>query len=254
MKYVLALLLSLPALAQTNVTRYYADECKVIAKDVYVAPKGLSYIEFYDAIDQDGVISPGVARIVPDQQQPMTAPFIADKTDGSNVLNITTTLTGGNSDLVVWVKGEPCNLRLVIKPDLVGPQRYIIERTRPLPALTNDSTFNTNLKGSLEFQVISATAISDGTTTIHFSFTNRSERVVSLDTARVTFKQNDDPLAVEVRKTPLTPLVEPGKTHSGFVLVKGVSSGVGQLSWTVVGMGGGEEVKFDETVTVPASR
>ena len=42
----LLLLTSAFALAQSNVTRYYADECAVISKEVYVAPNGLTFLEF----------------------------------------------------------------------------------------------------------------------------------------------------------------------------------------------------------------
>ncbi len=295
---ILLLLTSGFALAQSNVTRYYGDECAVISKDVYVSPNGLTFLEFYDSIDAGGVISPGLmiqgtsqsdAANQGLQEAPMT-PFVAAKAEGSNRLDLSTELSAAETPLTVWVKGQPCLLRLTVKPDLVGPQRYIIERSRPLPALSappstplpqtsapppvsattpavgvttppvgassvpspDASVSDTELAQQLDFKLVSVTAVSSGAANAFFTFTNHSERIIVLDGTRATFVQNGVRLPTKVRKEPLRGLVQPGETQVGYIVLDDAAPGSGELTWTLQEMGGEtRKVVVRETVSVP---
>lgn len=243
--------------AQPNVTRYYADECKVMSKPIYVATNGLSFLEFWDTIDANGIFSPGVSLSAPVTAAATTAPvvaqlpFIADPIEGSNILNISTNLSAGESPLTVWVKGQPCLLNLEIKPNLSGPQRYIIAEERPLPAVSTSGEGGPINTEDLSLNIEGVSTVSDGEAHVYFTFINDSASVVTLDTAKVRFTQDGDSLATEVKKNPLKQLVQPGEAQGGFVLVKGAREGVGQLQWSVLKMGSQEEVVFDETVAIP---
>ena len=290
----LLLLVSTFALAQSNVTRYYADECAVISKEVYVAPNGLTFLEFYDTIDAGGVISPGLMIQGAAQsqaasqglQEEVMTPFVAAKAEGSNRLDISTELSAADTPLTVWVKGQPCLLRLSVKPDLVGPQRYIIERTRPLPALTIPATSNpitppaaplapatapttapataptadaggsgatvADLNREVDFELVSVTPVSEGSANAFFTFTNHSESVVALDSAQAAFVQNGVRLPTRVRKEPLRGLVQPGETHVGYIVLEDASAGEGELTWTLQELGGSaRRVVIREAFSVP---
>ena len=293
----LVLCLGAFALAQSNVTRYYGDECAVISKDVYVSPNGLTFLEFYDSIDAGGVISPGLMIQGASQsdaanqglQEEVMTPFVAAKAEGSNRLDLSTELSAAETPLTVWVKGQPCLLRLTVKPDLVGPQRYIIERSRPLPALSAPPSAplpqtsapppvsatapsmgtappvgaasvpspaaaisDAELAQQLAFKLVSVTAVSNGAANAFFTFTNHSERVVVLDGTRATFVQNGVRLPTKVRKEPLRGLVQPGETQVGYIVLDDAAPGSGELTWTLQEMGGEtRKVVVRETVAVP---
>ena len=276
------------ALAQSNVTRYYGDECAVMSKDVYVSPNGLTFLEFYDSIDAGGVISPGLmiqSAEAPDATQSLqevVTPFVAAKAEGSNRLDLSTELSAAETPLTVWVKGQPCLLRLTVKPDLVGPQRYIIERSRPLPALTrvsppgaafsrdaseasseNTATPTTppeaitvsapDLASNLDFELVSVTPVSGHAANAFFTFTNHSDRVVVLDGVQVGFVQDGVQLPTKVRKEPLRGLVQPSETHVGYIVLEGAAPGAGILTWTLQEMGGEtRRVVVREALAVPA--
>lgn len=251
----LVLLFSALTFGQSNVTRYYADECAVISKDVYVSPNGLTFLEFYDTIDAGGVISPGLMIQSAAQsqaasqglQEEVMTPFVAAKAEGSNRLDLSTELSAAETPLTVWVKGQPWLLRLTVTPDLVGPQRYIIERTRPLPAFvpsvspsvvtvpapatapqTSEAptqpeavtppVLSSDLAPKLNFRLVSITPVSGNTANAFFTFTNRSDRVIALDSAQAVFVQNGVRLPTKVRKEPLRGLVQPGETHVGYIV------------------------------------
>ncbi|CAN5875294.1 hypothetical protein BH24DEI2_BH24DEI2_12130 [soil metagenome] len=294
----LVLYLGAFALAQSNVTRYYGDECAVISKDVYVSPNGLTFLEFYDSIDAGGVISPGLmiqgaepSDTASQALQDVTTPFVAAKAEGSNRLDLSTELSAAETPLTVWVKGQPCLLRLTVKPDLVGPQRYIIERSRPLPALSappsapllqtsappsapdvagglpdatpaeatptvsDDELAQTqvrDLASQLDFKLVSVTAVSNGAANAFFTFTNHSPNIIVLDGTRATFVQNGVRLPTKIRKEPLRGLVQPGETQVGYIVLDDAAPGAGELTWTLQEMGGEtRKVVVRETISVP---
>ena len=281
----LLLLASAFALAQSNVTRYYADECAVISKEVYVAPNGLTFLEFYDTIDAGGVISPGLMIQGAAQsqaasqglQEEVMTPFVAAKAEGSNRLDISTELSAADTPLTVWVKGQPCLLRLSVKPDLIGPQRYIIERTRPLPALTVPAVSApaapppavvapetaggaeplpaetvAELAREVDFELVSVTPASNGSANAFFTFTNHSDSVVALDSAQAAFVQDGVRLSTKVRKEPLRGLVQPGETHVGYIVLEAAEAGEGELTWTLQELGGSaRRMVIREALSVP---
>ena len=260
---LLALLLALAAgssVAQSTVTRYYADECSVMPKEILVAPYGLSYIEFHDTIDPGQVFSPGVTTITQGSQDDLDSglgpmlPFTAVHSEGSNLMNISTSLNKAETVMVVWVKGEPCNLVLRVKEGLNGPQRYIIEAQRPLPALNGPGELDTSdLQDEVEFEILNVSAPSDGNASAFFTLTNHSSNVVAADIARIRFEQDGTRYATEVKKEPVRQLVQPGETQTGYILLKGVTPGPGQLSWTMREIKGmTREVTFRENLDVPA--
>ena len=251
--------------AQGNaVTRYYADECAVINKEVLVAPSGLTYIEFHDVIDPGQVFSPGATMITQDSGVDETLdsgagpvmPFTVLHAQGTNLLNLSTSLNKAETVLAVWVKGEPCNLVLRVADGLVGARRYIIEAQRPLPALTDSpmgESQTSDLNEAVEFEIMSVSAPSNGDVSVFFTLRNNSAHVMAADTSRVRFEQGGERYATQVRKEPVRQLLEPGETHTGYILVKGASAGQGQVEWALREMKGlTREVTFSETVAIPA--
>ena len=253
--------LSTPAAFAQNLTRYYADECKVFPQRIEVAPNGLSYIEFHGTVDPGQAFSPGVNYITDNQQtidsaEPADAgavqyPFTALHSSGTNLVNITTSLGRAKTDLVVWVNGEPCNFILEVVEGLEGPQRYVIESQRPLPALGQDvPTQLGGLEAVIDFHVISVTPPSAGTATAFFTISNNGPSVVAADSTRVRFKQGGQEYRVEVRKDPLALLIQPGETHTGHMILKGAGVGEGEISWEIQEIKGSRrEVTLSEDAT-----
>jgi hypothetical protein len=167
-----------------------------------------------------------------------------------------TTLSRGETDLVVSVGGQDNLFKIVIQSDLDGPQRYLIDKERPRPSITdplNPRTPSEDLEADLSLTLLEPSPVSDGSSTIFFTFTNRSSQVVALDSARLVIIQNDTHLTASVTKYPLRQLVEPGEIHTGFVVAQGAVSGVGDLRWTAIEMqGDGREVTFNASFIIPS--
>ena len=227
------------AQGQNALTRFYASELGAFPGTLTVSPASLSVIEFWGVVNTVYTGEPDLVQI---------------ETVG-NTVYLGTTQPRGVTSLVVDVDGVKHLFSVTIQTPSPGPQHYVIERERPVPRIDdplNPRVPARNLRGALGFDVVTATPISDGAANIFFTFSNDSQGVVALDTARVTFWQDGSMLPTEVSKEPLRQLVEPGEVHSGYIVVRGAEEGVGRLRWSVRELQGQiREVTFDETVNIP---
>ncbi len=227
------------AQSQNALTRFYASELGAFPGALVVSPASLSVIEFWGVVNTVYTGEPDLVQI---------------ETVG-NTVYLGTTQPRGITSLVVDVDGVKHLFSVTIQTPSPGPQHYVIERERPVPRIEDPLSPRVparNLRGALGFDVVTATAISDGAANIFFTFSNDSQGVVALDTARVTFWQDGSMLPTEVKKEPLRQLVEPGEVHSGYIVVRGAEEGVGRLRWSVREVQGQvREVTFDETVNIP---
>jgi hypothetical protein len=227
--------------AQTAITRYYASELAAIKGEIKIPTGGLTNVQFYTVIEE---VKAGDASI-----------FTTEPSASENMIYLGSSLAKGKTDLQVNIGGKILNFELVIDDSFDGPFTYVIEEERPRPALEdplNPRTPSEDLQADVELNLLEATPISDGEATIFFTFSNTSNQVVALDTARLVVTQNDTTLSARVTKNPLRQRVEPGETHSGFVVIKGAIPGTANLRWTAVEMqGNGREVTFNESVVIP---
>lgn len=225
--------------AQNVLERFYAPELRPIPGDITVHPGFLSTLEFFGPVQN--VYSGRQANLNISVEG--TKVFL-----GARILD-------GLTDLQVEVEGATLLFRVHIESPGTGPRLYEIQRERPQPTLINPLQPRTpprNLRRNLSFEVVGVSPISDGVATVFFSFSNRSEAVVALDTARPRITQFGAALPFEVSKQPIRQLVEPGETHSGFLAVQGMQTGPAELSWAVQELQGQtREVLFDETIQVP---
>ena len=159
-------------------------------------------------------------------------PFMAVHTPGTNLINLSTTRNKGSTVLVVWVKGEPCNFTLDITEGLSGPQRYVIEAERPIAALNRPVPEGTGILATdLDFEIVQVTSPSDGVATAFFTLTNSSQSVIAADSTRVRFIQNGNTYRGDVTKEPRRLLIQPGETHTGYILLRNIEAGRGEISW-----------------------
>jgi hypothetical protein len=225
--------------ARNVLERFYAPELRPIPGDITVHPGFLSTLEFYGPVQN--VYSGRQANLNISVEG--TKVFL-----GARILD-------GLTDLQVEVEGSTLLFRVNIESPGTGPHLYEILRERPQPALVDPlepRSAPKNLRRNLTFEVVGVSPISDGIASIFFTFANRSQAVVALDTARPRVTQFGATLPFEVNKQPIRQLVEPGETHSGFLAVQGMQAGPAELSWAVQELQGQtREVVFDETVQVP---
>ena len=224
--------------AQNALTRFYAPELGVIPGEVVVSPGGLSVLEFWGVVDDV-----------------MTGdPMLLTVNAQGNTVYLGTTLSGGMVDLVVVVSGQQHLFHIRIESGSSGPRRYVVEERRPRPSLEDPLKPRAPSDlSTLALELLAASPVSGGGSSVFFTFTNGGRSVVALDSARLTFEQNGASLPTRVTKTPKTQLVEPGAVHSGYVVVEGAEPGLGRLRWTVTELiGAGKEVTFDENVALPA--
>lgn len=225
--------------AQTALTRYYGSELQAIPGDIFVGTDGLSTLDFYNVIE--------------DVYLGNSSLFTVEVKDNRLILG--TTLSKADTDLQVFVDGAILNFNLTIDNSFKQPRTYLIERERPRPSIEdplNPRTLSEDLQADVTLTLFQATPISDGESTVFFTFTNTSTQVVALDSARLVVTQNDTTLIAKVTKHPLRQLIEPGETHSGLVIIQGVVPGTTHLKWTAVEMqGNGREVTFNESVQIP---
>ncbi|MGL4611987.1 MAG: hypothetical protein ACRCYY_20305, partial [Trueperaceae bacterium] len=229
------------AQSQTAITRYYASELQALEGEIRIPTDGLATLQFYTVI---GEVKAGDSSI-----------FTTEPSSSGDALYLGSSLAKGNTDLVVDVRGKKLLFNLVIDESFQGPFTYIIDEARPLPRLEdplNPRTVSEDLQKDVRLELLQATSVSDSESTVFFTFTNSSNQVVALDSARLVVTQNEDTLSARVTKNPLRQLVEPGETHSGFVVVKGAVAGSANLCWTAVEMqGNGREVTFNESIDIP---
>lgn len=227
--------------AQNVLERFYAPELRPIPGDITVHPGFLSTLEFYGPVQ----------NVYSGRQQNLNISVEGTKVFlGARILD-------GLTDLQVEVEGSTLLFRVNIESPGTGPHLYEIVRERPQPALVDPlepRTAPKNMRRNLTFEVVGVSPVSDGVASIFFTFANRSQAVVALDTARPRVTQFGASLPFEVNKQPIRQLVEPGETHSGFLAVQGMQTGPAELSWAVQELQGQtREVVFDETVQVPNS-
>jgi hypothetical protein len=238
---VLAFLTAGSVHAQNVLERFYGPELRPIPGDIVAHPGFLTTLEFYGPVQN--VYSGRQANLNISVEG--TKVFL-----GARVLD-------GLTDLQVEVEGSTLLFRVHIESPGTGPHLYEILRERPQPVLIDllePRAPPKNLRRNLSFEVVGVSPVSDGVATVFFSFTNRSEAVVALDTSRPHVTQFGATLPFEVNKQPIRQLVEPGETHSGFIAVQGAQSGPAELSWAVQELQGKtREVMFNETVQVPTA-
>jgi len=227
------------AQAQNVLQRFYGPELRPIPGDIVVNPGFLTTLEFYGPVQ----------NVYSGRQQNLSISVEGTKVFlGARVLDSLT-------DLQVEVEGSTLLFRINIESPGDGPHLYEILRERPQPALVNPlepRRAPRNMRRNLTFEVVGVSPVSDGVAAIFFTFANRSQAVVALDTARPRVTQFGASLPFEVNKQPIRQLVEPGETHSGFLAVQGMQTGPAELSWAVQELQGQtREVVFDETVQVP---
>ncbi len=225
--------------AQNVLQRFYGPELRPIPGDVTVHPGFLSTLEFYGPVQ----------NVYSGRQQNLLITV-----DGTKVF-LGARVLDGLTDLQVEVEGATLLFRINIESPGDGPRLYEILRERPQPVLSNPLEPRVpprNLRNNLSFEVVGVSPVSGGVATVFFTFVNRSQTVVALDTARPRVTQFGATLPFEVSKQPVRQLVEPGETHSGYLAVSGMQSGPAELSWAVQELQGEtREVVFDETVQVP---
>lgn len=237
---LLALLVTIPcAQAQNVLGRFYAPELRPIPGDIIVHPGFLTTLEFYGPVQ----------NVFSGRQQNLQISVEGTKVFlGARVLD-------GLTDLQVEVEGSTLLFRVHIQSPGDGPHLYEVLRERPQPVLMNPlepRVAPRNLRRNLSFEVLGVSPVSDGVASIFFTFANRSQAVVALDTARPRVTQFGATLPFEVNKQPIRQLVEPGETHSGFIAVQGMQSGPAELAWAVQELQGQtREVVFRETVQIP---
>lgn len=237
---LLALIVALPcAQAQNVLQRFYGPELRPIPGDIIAHPGFLTTLEFYGPVQ----------NVYSGRQQNLNISVEGTKVFlGARILD-------GLTDLQVEVEGSTLLFRVNIESPGTGPHLYEILRERPQPTLVDPlepRTAPKNMRRNLAFEVVGVSPVSDGVASIFFTFANRSQAVVALDTARPRVTQFGASLPFEVNKQPIRQLVEPGETHSGYLAVQGMQSGPAELSWAVQELQGQtREVVFDETVQVP---
>lgn len=237
---LLALIVAAPCTRAQNVLqRFYGPELRPIPGDIIAHPGFLTTLEFYGPVQ----------NVYSGRQQNLSI-----SVEGTKVF-LSARILDGLTDLQVEVEGSTLLFRVNIESPGTGPHLYEILRERPQPALVDPlepRAAPKNLRRNLAFEVVGVSPVSDGVASIFFTFANRSQAVVALDTARPRVTQFGAALPFEVNKQPIRQLVEPGETHSGFLAVQGMQAGPAELSWAVQELQGQtREVVFDETVQVP---
>ena len=227
--------------AQNALQRFYGPELRAVPGEVELSSGFLTTLEFFGPVQ----------NVYSGRQQNLSI-----SVEGSKVF-LGAKILDGMTDLQVEVEGTTLLFKLDITSPGSGPRLYEIMRDRPQPLVTNPLLKRPppkNLRRNLVFQIMGVTPPSNGTSTVFFAFTNRSQTVVSLDTARPRFQQFGAALPYEVSKEPLRQLVEPGEMQTGFIAVTGMQPGPAELSWPVTEMQGEtREVTFRETLQVPTS-
>ena len=229
------------AVAQNALERFYGPELRAVPGEVTVSPGFLTTLEFFGPVQ----------NVYSGRQQNLSIAVEGSKVFlGARVLE-------GVTDLQVEVEGTTLLFRLTLTSPGDGPRLYEVLRDRPQPLVASPLLRRPppkNLRRNLVFQIMGVTPPASGVSTVFFTFLNRSQTVVSLDTARPRLSQFGNPLPFEVSKEPLKQLVAPGELHSGFIAVQGMQAGPANLAWAVTEMQGAtREVTFRETLNVPAA-
>ena len=236
---VVLLLLGAGAQAQNALVRYYGPELRAIPGNIEVSSGFLTTLEFFGPVQ----------NVYSGRQQNLSI-----SVDGTKIF-LGARVMDGLTDLQVEVEGTTLLFRLSITSPGNGPRIYEVLRERPAPLQSNPllrGAAPVSLRRNVDFQLVGITPPNHGTGSVFFTFLNRSDVTVNLDTARPRITQFGAALPYEVSKEPLSQLVAPGDTQSGFFTVTGVQPGPAELSWQVIEMQGQmREVNFNEAFDVP---
>lgn len=235
---LLAMLLS-GVHAQNALVRFYSPELRAVPGEIEVSNGFLTTLEFFGPVQ----------NVYSGRQQNLSI-----SVDGTKMF-LGARVMDGLTDLQVEVEGTTLLFRLNIVSPGNGPRLYEVLRERPAPLQSNpllQGNAPKNLNRNVDFRIVGVTPPNSGQSSVFFTFVNRSEITVNLDTARPRISQFGAALPYEVRKEPLSQLVGPGESQSGFFSVKGLQPGPAELQWQVIEMQGRmREVNFREPLDVP---
>lgn len=250
-----------PALGQSVLKTYYADDLVRVPGIIEVSPGFTTVMDFWDTVSTLASAKGELLRV---------------ESAGPRIL-LSATQKAGQTDLVVEVAGRTLLFTLKIGPG-VGPRRYVIElsraRAQALPPLASfgESTPPasappggqatapapkappTPAPPEVRFTT-TAQIPSDGkgTVTIFFTLENRGGRTIAADPGRLVVTQGTGRLAYRIAREPLKTLVNPGESLSGLITLEGARPGEINLEWGLVEIGTGRQFTLTRAV-MPGTR
>lgn len=244
-----------PALGQSVLKTYYADDLTRVPGVIEVSPGFTTVLDFWDTVSTLASAKGELLRV---------------ESAGPRIL-VSATQKAGQTDLVVEVAGRTLLFTLKIGPG-VGPRRYVIELSRSRSVSVPASTYAPPVSSAPAPQpqvgspqtnpapqavnpeqvrfTTTAQVPSDGkgTVTIFFTLENRGNRTLAADPGRLVITQGGNRLNYSLKREPLKTLINPGEALSGLITLEGARAGEIGLEWGLVEIGTGRQFALTRSV------